>query len=132
MHRQSRQTQKLPSLLSVHIHIHGDAGNSKRPAKMSETPDLPARGTELCRNEPERLASQLDVSTTYAGTQTVHKHMQSIESSPGTLVNASASPNLLVRGTKLLVGKPEMDKMDVLDMHTHRETWAAQVYLQTC
>ena len=125
MHRQSRRTRKLPSLLSIHIHIHGDVGNSKRPAKMSETPDLPARGAELCRNEPARLASQSDVSNTCTGTQMVQKHMQSIESSPGTLVNASASPNLLARGTKLLVGKPEMDKTDVPDMHTRRETQAA-------
>ena len=99
---------------------------------MSETPDLPARGTELCRNEPERLASQSDASNMCTGTQTVHKHMQSIESSPGTLVNASASPNLLARGTKLLMGKPETDKTDALDMHTRRETRAARVYLQTC
>ena len=69
---------------------------------------------------------------TRAQAHTVHKHMQSIESNPGTLVNTSASLNLLARGTKLLVGKPEMDKMDAPDMHTRRETWEARVYLQTC
>ena len=80
---------------SIIIHIHGDVGNSKRPAKMSETPDLPARGTELCRNEPERLASQSDESNTCTGTQMVHKHMQSIESSPsGNTCKRISKPEL--------------------------------------
>ena len=51
--------ESCPGLLSVHIHIHGDADNSKRPAKMAETPDLPARGAELHRNVPERLANRM-------------------------------------------------------------------------
>ena len=45
---------------------HGDASESRRPANVSASPNLPARGAELRVHEPERLESQTDASDTPA------------------------------------------------------------------
>ena len=58
-------------VLDTCARMKSDAGNSKRPAKMSATPDLPATDVELRVSKPEWLASQMDASNTCTHAQRI-------------------------------------------------------------
>ena len=99
-------------MLRIHIHVQGDVGNSKRPAKSSVTPDL------LCMGEPKRPKAQTNVSDTRARTQRCKKPNRI---HPKNALVMSVMLSLSPRGAEPCTHKPLRLKgqINALDVCTH-------------
>ena len=81
-------------MLRIRIHVQGDVGNSKRPAKSSVTPDL------LCMGEPKRPKAQTNVSDTRALSQIDRFSLGPIEEGSKRGRDGSRGAGVLARGTR--------------------------------
>jgi len=99
------------------IHAHSVAKESRRPAKVSTTTDLPARCTVPRMGEPERPKVLMDASDTRVRTHS--EHCEQLDRPE----NMSATPDLSARGAEPHVGKPEWleSQMDTSNACTHAQ-----------
>lgn len=62
MQMQTDELKHYPGVLSIGINAHRNGNGSRRPAKLSNMPNLPAGGAKSRIGEPVRLGSQPDRS----------------------------------------------------------------------